>query len=105
MKKDSRRLFGAHLTSSKIFLNFIFPEIQNKLKYYIWVDLFAGEGNLILPILNTISSEEKIDFFYKSLYIILKVSINISKCLRMFTLIFRNNTKNILYIKLIYTQY
>ena len=49
-----RRTFGEHLTSKDIFLKYIFPEIKDYLNEYIWVDFFAGEGNLVLPILNHI---------------------------------------------------
>lgn len=58
-----RRSFGAHLTSSEIFLDYIFPEIQDKLWDFKWIDLYAGEGNLILPILDSISIEERVRFF------------------------------------------
>lgn len=58
-----RRTFGIHLTSSKIFTEFIFPEIQDKLWQYKWIDLYAGEGNLIIPILNSIPLNDRIKFF------------------------------------------
>ena len=44
--EDIRRKFGIHLTSKELFYTYIFPEIKDKLNQYIWVDLFAGEGNL-----------------------------------------------------------
>ncbi|HPP30590.1 MAG TPA: hypothetical protein PLE69_06705 [bacterium] len=52
--EKKRREFGAHLTSIDIFKQFIFPEIKDILYNYSWIDLFAGEGNLILPILEAI---------------------------------------------------
>jgi len=52
--EKKRREFGAHMTSIDVFKKFIFPEIKNILYNYTWVDLFAGEGNLILPILDEI---------------------------------------------------
>ncbi len=58
-----RRSFGAHLTSSEIFLKYIYPEIQDKLWDYTWIDLYAGEGNLILPILDSIHTEQRVRFF------------------------------------------
>jgi type I restriction-modification system DNA methylase subunit len=64
-----RRSFGAHLTSSDIFLRFIFPEIKEKLWEYKWIDLYAGEGNLILPILNSIPSEDRVRFFKNHIYL------------------------------------
>jgi methylase of polypeptide subunit release factors len=63
-----RRILGEHLTPVKIFKNFILPEIKNNLYDYIWVDLFCGEGNLILPILELIPEKERIDFFKKHIY-------------------------------------
>jgi hypothetical protein len=63
-----RRVFGEHLTSIKIFKKFILPEIKNNLFNYRWVDLFCGEGNLILPILELIPEKERIDFFKKHIY-------------------------------------
>jgi len=67
--KDNRRTFGAHLTSKEIFLEYIFPEIQDKLHNYVWVDLYAGEGNLILPILDQIPKQERISFFEKQIFL------------------------------------
>ncbi len=67
--EQKRREFGAHLTSIDIFKKFIFPEIKNVLYKYIWVDLFAGEGNLILPILEAIPANKRIDFFKEHIFL------------------------------------
>jgi len=64
-----RRALGVHLTSRDIFLKYIFPEIKEKLWEYTWIDLYAGEGNLILPILNLISVEKRIQFFKEHIYL------------------------------------
>lgn len=64
-----RRIYGEHLTPIQIFEEFILPEIKDKLHLYIWVDLFAGEGNLILPILELIPENEKINFFKKHIFL------------------------------------
>ncbi|MFX1375426.1 MAG: N-6 DNA methylase [Promethearchaeota archaeon] len=74
IKKDSegrsfRRSLGVHLTSSEVFLKHIFPEIQDELWRHTWIDLYAGEGNLILPILNSISIEDREKFFEKHLFL------------------------------------
>lgn len=61
--EKKRREFGAHLTSVDIFKKFIFPEIKGVLRHFTWIDLFAGEGNLILPILEVIPENERIKFF------------------------------------------
>lgn len=67
--ETKRREFGAHLTSIDIFKKFILPEIKNILNKYIWVDLFAGEGNLILPILEVIPRNKRIDFFKEHVFL------------------------------------
>lgn len=67
--KNHRRTLGVHLTSTNIFLEYIFPEIKDKIYNYIWVDLYAGKGNLVLPILKYIPSEERINFFQNHIYL------------------------------------
>ncbi|PMP88705.1 MAG: methyltransferase, partial [Caldisphaera sp.] len=69
MPIDHRRVFGEHLTPVEIFKEFILPEIKDKLYDYIWVDLFAGKGNLILPILELIPKDERIEFFKKHIFL------------------------------------
>jgi len=63
------RVYGEHLTPVEIFKKFIFPEIKDKLYHYIWVDLFAGEGNLILPILEAIPGDERVEFFERHIFL------------------------------------
>lgn len=66
---QKRRDFGAYLTSVDIFKQYIFPEIKNVLYQYSWIDLFAGEGNLILPILEVIPPNERINFFKEHIFL------------------------------------
>ncbi len=61
--EKKRREFGAHLTSIDIFRKFILPEIKDILYNHSWIDLFAGEGNLILPILEVIPEDKRVEFF------------------------------------------
>jgi len=68
-REDKRRIYGEHLTSLQIFEQYILPEIRNKLYNYLWVDLFCGTGNLILPILKYIPPEERIKFFLKHTFL------------------------------------
>lgn len=68
-KNNHRRALGVHLTSSDIFLNYIFPTIENELCDYLWVDLFAGEGNLIFPLLDSIKEESRINFFKEHIFL------------------------------------
>ncbi|MEN3038225.1 MAG: N-6 DNA methylase [Candidatus Kryptonium sp.] len=67
MKK--RREYGIHLTSIEIFKRFILPEIRDVLYNYSWIDLFAGEGNLILPILEEIPIDKRIEFFKEHIFL------------------------------------
>lgn len=68
-RKSKRRNFGEHLTSVKIFSDYILPHLKDNLYNYIWVDLFAGEGNLILPILETIPYDERVEFFKERMFL------------------------------------
>ncbi len=65
----NRRTYGQHFTPTTIFEEFIYPEIREDLDKYIWVDMFAGEGNLILPILNHIPQNRRIEFFEKHVFL------------------------------------
>ncbi len=80
-EKRKRRAFGIHMTSIEIFLKFIFPDIEDKLEDYTWVDLFAGEGNLILPILNHIDIEKRELFFRKNIYLFDIQKKMVQKCI------------------------
>jgi hypothetical protein len=79
-EKAKRRKFGHHLTSIDIFFQYIFPEIKDFLKNYLWVDLYAGEGNLILPILNKIPVEEREAFFQNHIYLFDVQENMVQKC-------------------------
>lgn len=68
-ERAKRRKFGLHFTSIDIFYRYIFPEIKDILKNYLWVDLYAGEGNLILPILNEIPVDQRESFFRNHIYL------------------------------------
>jgi hypothetical protein len=67
--EKKRREYGAHLTSIDIFREFILPEIKECLYHFSWVDLFACEGNLILPILDLIPQEKRADFFREHIFL------------------------------------
>ena len=62
-KNLDRRIYGIHFTPIEIFNEYILPQIQNNIYNYRWVDLFCGEGNLILPILNLVPEEDRPLFF------------------------------------------
>jgi type I restriction-modification system DNA methylase subunit len=67
--KNKRRTYGEHLTSISIFKKFILPEIEKEIYHYRWVDLFCGEGNLILPILELVPEDKRIEFFNKHIFL------------------------------------
>ncbi|MHA1596092.1 MAG: N-6 DNA methylase, partial [Candidatus Asgardarchaeia archaeon] len=60
---EEREVYGAYYTPIRIFWDYILPEIKDVLWDHLWVDLFCGTGNLILPILVEIKPEDRIDFF------------------------------------------
>ncbi len=67
--RDDKRAFGEHLTPIQIFKKYILPNIKSHLKNYVWVDLFAGEGNLILPILELIPMKQRASFFERHMFL------------------------------------
>jgi hypothetical protein len=80
-EKSIKRKFGSHLTSVDIFNQFILPDIKNKLLDYIWIDLYAGEGNLILPILNEILLNDRKQFFKDHIYLFDVQRSMVNKCI------------------------
>lgn len=76
-----RRELGVHLTSVDIFKKFILPEIKDVLHQFVWVDLFAGEGNLILPILEEVPKEQRIDFFKEHIFLFDIQEEMVEKCI------------------------
>jgi hypothetical protein len=80
--RTSRRTLGVHLTSTDTFLEYIFPEIAGELNNHIWVDLYCGEGNLILPILDSISKEKRDDFFSNNIFLYDIQLEMVNKCIK-----------------------
>jgi len=66
---NNKRILGQHLTSKEIFKEHILPKIKDKLNKYSWIDLYCGEGNLILPILELISKQEREQFFREHIFL------------------------------------
>jgi len=77
-----RRSLGFHLTSRRIFLEYIFPVILDELWDFTWIDLFAGEGNLILPILNSINQNKRVSFFKNHIYLFDIQEEMVQKCIK-----------------------
>ena len=78
----NRRKFGMHLTSKDIFYKYIYPEIKQVINNYIWVDLYAGEGNLVLPILDFISPNARDEFFLNHIFLFDIQKEMVNKCIR-----------------------
>ncbi len=78
----NRRKFGMHLTSKDIFYKYIYPEIKQVINNYIWVDLYAGEGNLVLPILDFISPNARDNFFLNHIFLFDIQKEMVNKCIR-----------------------
>ncbi|MBY8988674.1 MAG: N-6 DNA methylase [Candidatus Lokiarchaeota archaeon] len=68
-EKAKRRKYGQHLTSFEIFYRYILPEIKTNLWEYLWIDLYCGVGNLILPILKEIPPGERELFFKDHIFL------------------------------------
>ena len=66
---NARRIYGAHLTPQAIFRNYIVPVVKPILWSYVWVDMFAGEGDLVLPMLEMIPPRLRPSFFEKHIYL------------------------------------
>ncbi|MCL4452294.1 MAG: N-6 DNA methylase [Candidatus Thermoplasmatota archaeon] len=62
---DKRRLLGSHLTPVSVFQNYILPDISPLIHDHNFIDMFCGEGNLILPILDLLPRSERTDYFRK----------------------------------------
>lgn len=65
---QKRKIYGAYETPVDIFWKYIYPEIKDVLWDYVWVDLFCGSGNLILPLLEAVGEDERLPFFREHIY-------------------------------------
>ena len=66
---DHNRLFWQHLTNKDIFIKYILPEIKEDLFNYSFVDYYAWEWNLVLPILNLIEKNRRIEYFKNHIFL------------------------------------
>lgn len=64
-----KRVYGEYLTPIDIFKRFILPQIKGEIHNYRWVDMFCGEGNLILPMLDLLSEDERVEFFKEHIFL------------------------------------
>lgn len=68
-ERKRRRALGEHLTPQAVFREYILPELLPHLYAYRWVDLFAGEGNLIFPLLEHVPPEQRAEFFRDHIFL------------------------------------
>ncbi|MEM4620989.1 MAG: N-6 DNA methylase [Desulfurococcaceae archaeon] len=64
-----RKKYGAFETPVWVFEKYIYPKISSLIYDYIWVDLFCGCGNLVLPILNHIPLDKRVEFFKNQVFL------------------------------------
>ncbi|MEM3449802.1 MAG: N-6 DNA methylase [Nitrososphaerota archaeon] len=69
MSDFERKKYGAFETPVWVFEKYIYPKISNMLYDYIWVDMFCGCGNLILPILSHIPLDRRAEFFRNHVFL------------------------------------
>ena len=75
------RSLGEHLTPSSVFTKYILPKIEGRIYEHTWIDLFAGEGNLILPILDRIPVADRAEFFSRHIYLFDIQEKMVKKCI------------------------
>lgn len=66
--RDTKKIYGQHYTPTDLFNRFISPYVKERLYEYLWVDLFAGNGNLILPIIRLVPEDRRVEFFAQHVY-------------------------------------
>ena len=66
---NHNRVFWEFLTNTKIFDKYIFQYIKDNLYDYVFVDFYAWEWNLILPILKNISKEKRNNYFKNHIFL------------------------------------
>ena len=62
-ERKHKRVFGEFLTPRDLACRYILPEIIPLITQYRWVDLFAGNGNLIFPIVESVPTKDRAEFF------------------------------------------
>jgi len=68
-ERKRRRTLGEHLTPSELFREYVLPELLPIRTEYRWVDLFAGNGDLIFPLLELTPASERTDFFREHIFL------------------------------------
>lgn len=61
-------IYNEHLTPSIVFDKYILDEVLPVRARYRWIDLFAGNGDLIFPLLEHTPKSERIEFFREHIF-------------------------------------
>lgn len=69
VERKRRRALGEHLTPSALFREYVLPELAPLRTQYRWVDLFAGDGDLIFPLLELTPPAERAEFFREHIFL------------------------------------
>lgn len=81
-ERKRRRTFGEHLTPSALFREYVLPELAPLRTQYRWVDLFAGNGDLIFPLLELTPVPERSDFFREHIFLYDIQPDKVEQCVR-----------------------
>jgi hypothetical protein len=68
-ERKRRRALGEHLTPSQVFQEYVLPALMPLRTHYRWVDMFAGAGDLIFPLLEQTHPEERTEFFREHVFL------------------------------------
>lgn len=68
-ERKRRRALGEHLTPSALFREYVLPQLAPLRTQYRWVDMFAGDGDLILPLLELTPPAERAEFFREHIFL------------------------------------
>lgn len=80
-ERNRIRSLGEHQTPLRVFDEFITPKIVDRIYEYTWIDLFAGEGNLILPVLDMVPAADRTEFFTRHIYLFDIQEKMVKKCI------------------------
>lgn len=82
VERRRRRTLGEHLTPSALFREYVLPELAPFRTEYRWVDLFAGEGELLFPLLELVPPCERSDYFREHIFLYDIQPEMVSRCIQ-----------------------
>lgn len=68
-ERKRRRALGEHLTPSQVYQAYVLPALTPLRTRYRWVDLFAGAGDLIFPLLEQTPPADRAEFFRDHIFL------------------------------------